>query len=60
MVVHKSKLTAAERRKALDTAARVKYNKDHKKKGARKGMARKGAPKGARLAYDALGKRHKK
>ena len=37
-----SKLTKAEHRKALGTAERVKYNKDHKKKGARKGMKRKG------------------
>lgn len=54
-----SKLTKAEHRKALDTAERVKYNKDHKKKGARKGMARKGAAPGARLAYDALGRKKK-
>jgi|21_taG_2_1085346.scaffolds.fasta_scaffold371209_1 hypothetical protein len=54
-----SKLTKGERKKAIDTAERVKYNKTHPKKGARKGMARKGQPKGARLAYDALSKKKK-
>tara|TARA_R100001594_G_scaffold91550_2_gene125799 strand:- start:203 stop:361 length:159 start_codon:yes stop_codon:yes gene_type:complete len=47
-----SRLTAAERRKAVDRAERVKYNKTHPKKAARKGNRRKGARPGARLAYD--------
>ena len=54
-----SKLTAAERRKVVDKAEREKYDRTHKKKGARKGNARKGAMKGARLAYDALTKKKK-
>jgi hypothetical protein len=52
-----AKLTKAERHKAVDTAERVKYNKAHPEKGARKGGARKGRPAGSRLAYDALGKK---
>lgn len=52
-----AKLTKAERHKAVDTAERVKYNKSHPTKGARKGGARKGKPAGSRLAYDALGKK---
>jgi hypothetical protein len=55
-----SKLTKAERHKAVDTAERVKYNKSHPKKAARKGEKRKGAVAGARLAYDALGRKKRK
>lgn len=47
-----SKLTLAERKKAVATAERVKYNKSHAKKGPRKGGARKGKKPGSRLAYD--------
>ncbi len=54
-----SKLTAAERRKAVDKAEREKYDRTHKKKAARKGNVRKGAAKGARLGYDALTKKKK-
>jgi len=53
-----TKLTAAEKHKAIDTMERVKYNKTHKKT-TDKGGARKGKAKGARLAYDALGKKKK-
>ena len=52
-----SKLTAAERKRAIDQKEREKYDRTHKKKGARKGNVRKGAAKGARLGYDALGKK---
>jgi len=45
-------LTKAERKRAVDRAERVKYNKSHPKKAARKGNKRKGARPGARLAYD--------
>jgi len=53
-----AKLTVAERKKAIDTMERVKYNKAHKSS-TDKGGARKGKAKGARLAYDALGKSKK-
>ena len=55
-----SKLTKAERKAVVDRAERVKYDKTHKKKEARKGNKRKGAVAGARLAYDALGQKKKK
>lgn len=47
------KLTKGEREKAVDAAERHKYDKSHKKAGARKGNTRHGAKKaGSRLAYD--------
>mgnify|MGYP003661970029 CR=1 FL=1 len=49
---HKTKLTKAEHAKLVATAERVKYNKTHKKKEARKGGKRKGKKPGSRLAYD--------
>ena len=47
-----TKLTKGERKKLVDRAERVKYNKSHPHKGARKGGARKGRKPGSRLAYD--------
>lgn len=52
-----SHLTKAERRKAIDHAEKMKYDKSHKPKSTRKGGARKGRPAGSRLAFDALKKK---
>ena len=52
-----SHLTKAERHKAVDSAERAKYDRTHKKAGARKGNARGGKMRGARLAFDALKKK---
>ncbi len=54
-----SKLTKAEHKAALARAERVKYNKSHPKRAARKGERRANAAPGARLAYDALGRKKK-
>jgi hypothetical protein len=54
---HRTKLTTAEHSRLVATAERVKYNKEHSKKGVRKGGARKGKAAGSRLAYDALKKK---
>jgi len=53
-----TKLTKTERKKLVDTAERVKYNKTHKAS-TDKGGARKGRVAGSRLAYDALGRKKK-
>ncbi len=55
-----SKLTAAERRRAVDAAERHKYDRTHKKDGTRKGGARKHHVAGSRLGYDALPKKKRK
>lgn len=52
-----SHLTKAERKRAVDKAEREKYDRTHKPKSTRKGNARKGRPRGARLGYDALKKK---